>query len=101
MDLGNRAVQNSGYILGKVVKNIVMVLILVLSGLVLIATNPGQEDVKRHIKNEEGIIRLAFVEKRTNYVLFSTYRVNISSLKQGLFEDKYYIGVLGQIITIK
>jgi hypothetical protein len=101
MDSENRAVQNSECKFEKMVKSIVKALIPVLFGLVLIATNPGQDDVKRRLKSEEGIISMVFVEERTNYVFFSIYRVNISSLKQGFLEDKCCIGVLGQIITVE
>jgi hypothetical protein len=57
--------------------------------------------VEQYIKSKEGAISLVTVKSRKNYLVFSVYHVEVSSFKQGLFEPKYYLGVLGQVMEIE
>jgi hypothetical protein len=69
-------------------------------GLAFIMTNPSQTEVEQYIKNREGLISLVNVVERKNFMVCSLYAAEVSSLKQGLFETKHYMGVLGQVIEL-
>ena len=69
--------------------------------LIMVFTNPKQEELVQELKNREGAISVINIEKRDNFVVMSFYKVQVSSINQGFMTQKRYIGVLGQIVEVK
>ena len=82
--------------ISKVIKVSVFIIVV----LILILTNPTQADLKKHIKEQEGMISLVSQVETKNLIVFSVYRVEISSFNQGLFAPKIYIGFLNHFIEL-
>ena len=83
--------------ISKVIKTGLFIIVV----LILILSNPTQADLKNHIKEQEGIISWVSQVETKNLIIFSIYHVEISSLNQGLFASKIYIGLLNHFIEFE
>ena len=83
--------------ISKVIKTGLFIIIV----LILVLTNPTQADLKKHIKEQEGMISLVSQVETKNFIVFSVYRVEISSFNQGLFASKIYIGLLNHFFEFE
>ena len=79
----------------------VFLIIIGLIVLVMVFTNPKQDEVVKELKNREGAISIINVTKRENYILLSVCQVQISSFNQGIMKEKEFLCVFGQVIEIK
>ena len=69
--------------------------------IVMVLTNPKQDEVVQELKNREGPISLVQVVERKNLIVLSLYKIQVSSINQGLMKSKIYIGVFGQVIELE
>ena len=66
---------------------------------ILAITNPKQEDFQNEISNKYGL-NFNLNKDYRNLIVFSIYKTNNTSF-DGVFKDRTFIGILGQVVEIK
>ena len=82
--------------IGKVLMTLFVVGVLV----AMFFTNPGEADVYRKVKEKEGKLSMVDVSDRTNFFLFSLYRVDFPISFKHSKQSYLYLGIFNQVVEI-